>query len=221
MFDRPLRGREFFEEVIREHLDLGRPSRVQLLFDRKIIKTTPGKFAHPGHHRRRDPQPARPVQALPRQAVLQGGARPAHRDHRSMTPTTSGSSVVCSTSTPSDAWASAPTPACWSSSRWPTTADWRARPGRAGPAQHAPRTDQPAPGLQVRPTAGDRAAAGALPVRAVLPAGDHQPPAPTAGRPTAGRPGRPVHRPPDGLRPPSPGPERAAPTVDRAASATS
>lgn len=45
VFDRPLRGREFFEEVIRDHLDLGRPSRVQLLFDRRIIKTTPGKFA--------------------------------------------------------------------------------------------------------------------------------------------------------------------------------
>jgi hypothetical protein len=45
VFDRPLRGREFFEEVIRDHLDLGRPSRVQLLFDRKIIKTTPGTFA--------------------------------------------------------------------------------------------------------------------------------------------------------------------------------
>lgn len=45
VFDRPLRGREFFEEVIRDHLDLGRPSRVQLLFDRKVTKTTPGKFA--------------------------------------------------------------------------------------------------------------------------------------------------------------------------------
>lgn len=45
VFDRPLRGREFFEEVIREHLDLGRPDRVQLLFERKIVKTTPGKFA--------------------------------------------------------------------------------------------------------------------------------------------------------------------------------
>ena len=44
VFDRPRRGREFFEEVIRDHLDLGRPSRVQLLFDRKVIKTTPGRF---------------------------------------------------------------------------------------------------------------------------------------------------------------------------------
>ena len=44
VFDRPLRGREFFEEVIRENLDLGRPDRVQLVFDRKIIKSTPGLF---------------------------------------------------------------------------------------------------------------------------------------------------------------------------------
>jgi hypothetical protein len=45
VFARPLRGREFFEEVIKENLDLGRPSRVQLLFDRKIVKATPGKVA--------------------------------------------------------------------------------------------------------------------------------------------------------------------------------
>jgi hypothetical protein len=44
VFAQPLRGREFFEQVIREHLDLGRPDRIQLLFDRKIIKTTPGRF---------------------------------------------------------------------------------------------------------------------------------------------------------------------------------
>ena len=30
VFDRPVHGREFFEEVIRENLDLGRPDRVQL-----------------------------------------------------------------------------------------------------------------------------------------------------------------------------------------------
>jgi hypothetical protein len=44
VFQRPLRGCEFFEQVIRENLDLGRPDRVQLVFDRKIIKTTPGLF---------------------------------------------------------------------------------------------------------------------------------------------------------------------------------
>jgi hypothetical protein len=44
VFDRPLTGRCFFEEVIRENLDIGRPSQVQLIFDRKIIRTTPGPF---------------------------------------------------------------------------------------------------------------------------------------------------------------------------------
>jgi hypothetical protein len=36
IFDRPLRGREFFEEIIRDNLDLGRPDRVQLIFDRVV-----------------------------------------------------------------------------------------------------------------------------------------------------------------------------------------
>lgn len=45
IFRRPVHGREFFEEVIRENLDLGRPERVQLLFDRRIRRNTPGKFA--------------------------------------------------------------------------------------------------------------------------------------------------------------------------------
>lgn len=44
VFDRPLRGREFFEEVIREQIDLGRPDRIQILFDRKVIRSTPGRF---------------------------------------------------------------------------------------------------------------------------------------------------------------------------------
>jgi hypothetical protein len=44
VFDRPLRGREFFEEVIRDNLDLGRPDRVQLLFERRVTRATPGRF---------------------------------------------------------------------------------------------------------------------------------------------------------------------------------
>jgi hypothetical protein len=42
--DRPLAGRQFFEEVIRDNLDLGRPDRVQLIFPRKITRSTPGSF---------------------------------------------------------------------------------------------------------------------------------------------------------------------------------
>jgi len=44
IFDQPLRGREFFEEVIRDNLDLGRPDRVQLIFERVVTKKTPGRF---------------------------------------------------------------------------------------------------------------------------------------------------------------------------------
>jgi hypothetical protein len=44
VLDRPLTGRVFFEEVIRENLDLGRPSQVQLIFDRRVTKRTPGRF---------------------------------------------------------------------------------------------------------------------------------------------------------------------------------
>lgn len=44
ILDRPLTGRVFFEEVIRENLDLGRPDQVQLLFDRRVTKRTPGRF---------------------------------------------------------------------------------------------------------------------------------------------------------------------------------
>src|ERR1700680_253230 len=44
VLDRPLHGRLFFEQVIRENLDLGRPEEVRLIFNRKITRKTPGSF---------------------------------------------------------------------------------------------------------------------------------------------------------------------------------
>src|SRR5436190_1274434 len=44
VLDRPVHGRLFFEQVIRENLDLGRPQEVQLIFNRKITRKTPGRF---------------------------------------------------------------------------------------------------------------------------------------------------------------------------------
>jgi hypothetical protein len=44
VLDRPATGRAFFEEVIRENLDVGRPDQVQLIFDRRITRQTPGRF---------------------------------------------------------------------------------------------------------------------------------------------------------------------------------
>jgi len=44
VFDQPQAGRAFFEGVIRDHLDLGRPDQVVLIFDRKLTPRTPGRF---------------------------------------------------------------------------------------------------------------------------------------------------------------------------------
>src|ERR1700757_300390 len=48
MLDKPVSGRMFFEQVIRDNLDIGRPDQVALVFDRKLIRRgphpTPGPF---------------------------------------------------------------------------------------------------------------------------------------------------------------------------------
>jgi len=49
--DAPVSGRIFFDQLIRDNLDLGRPDRVSLIFDRKIVRK--GKRATPGRFRTR------------------------------------------------------------------------------------------------------------------------------------------------------------------------
>ena len=44
VFDRPLTGRQFFDQIIKDNLTVGHPSQVQLIFERRIMKTTPGQF---------------------------------------------------------------------------------------------------------------------------------------------------------------------------------
>jgi len=44
VLDRPLSGRIFFEQVIRENLDIGRPKQVQLIFEKWVTKRSPGTF---------------------------------------------------------------------------------------------------------------------------------------------------------------------------------
>src|SRR6516162_7094227 len=51
MLDAPVTGRIFFEQLIRDNLDLGRPDRVSLIFDRRIVRR--GKRATPGRFRTR------------------------------------------------------------------------------------------------------------------------------------------------------------------------
>lgn len=49
VFDRPAAGRALFEAAIRDHLDLGRPDRIRIVFDRQVVtrgpRPTPGRFS--------------------------------------------------------------------------------------------------------------------------------------------------------------------------------
>jgi hypothetical protein len=51
VLDTPRAGRVFFDDVIRHNLDLGRPDRVGLIFDRKV--RTRGRYPTPGRFRTR------------------------------------------------------------------------------------------------------------------------------------------------------------------------
>jgi hypothetical protein len=44
VFDRPAAGRAFFEQLIGDHLDVGRPESVSLVFNRRVSRRTPGTF---------------------------------------------------------------------------------------------------------------------------------------------------------------------------------
>ena len=45
VFDRPQAGRDWFEQTILDQLTLGRPDHVAVVFNRKVIATTPGRFS--------------------------------------------------------------------------------------------------------------------------------------------------------------------------------
>jgi hypothetical protein len=44
MLDKPVSGRIFFEQTIRDNLDIGRPDHVSLIFNRQVRRNTPGMF---------------------------------------------------------------------------------------------------------------------------------------------------------------------------------
>jgi len=85
VLDQPVLGRIFFEEVIRENLDIGRPAQVSLIFDRRSLAARPAS-SHPRHHRGRRAFAARRLQEEPYQAIPQGGASSSNRDHHQRHP---------------------------------------------------------------------------------------------------------------------------------------
>jgi hypothetical protein len=44
VLDKPISGRIFFEQTIRDNLDIGRPDQVSLIFGRQVRRNTPGVF---------------------------------------------------------------------------------------------------------------------------------------------------------------------------------
>src|ERR1700745_2357704 len=80
VLDRPVHGRLFFEQVIRENLDLGRPEQIELIFNRRIPRHARARFrtrvGHAGCH----PILERLLQERAHQAVPQGKSRLADRD---------------------------------------------------------------------------------------------------------------------------------------------
>jgi len=45
VFDVPRNGRAFFEALVADNLDLGRPEHLELIFGRRVLPSTPGAFA--------------------------------------------------------------------------------------------------------------------------------------------------------------------------------
>jgi hypothetical protein len=80
VLDRPVTGRVFFEEVIRENLDLGRPADLRPAGD----QADPRPLSHPSDHRRRHALAARRLYAHAHQAIPQGrpGAPDGDDDQR-------------------------------------------------------------------------------------------------------------------------------------------
>ncbi len=67
VFDAPRHARGFFEALVADNLDIGRPHNVEIIFDRRIRRDTPRHLPHrdrPPRQRRRGGQ--RLLQALPR-----------------------------------------------------------------------------------------------------------------------------------------------------------
>src|SRR3954463_9738559 len=65
MLDKPVSGRIFFEQVIRDNLDIGRPDQVSLIFDRRghrgPPRAPPPRVPPPGGHQGGTPRAAGPA----------------------------------------------------------------------------------------------------------------------------------------------------------------
>jgi hypothetical protein len=108
VFDRPAAGRAWFERTIADQLDLGHPDRVQIVFGRKVTRTTPGRF----QTKVITTGVAPVIQAHYKNSKVSSTSRtPAHSGprRRSTTPTTSASTAPSAPIPGTRCWPSATT----------------------------------------------------------------------------------------------------------------
>jgi hypothetical protein len=140
--DRPVHGRLFFEQVIRENLDLGRPDEVQLIFDRRITRRTPGRMRTRILTQGVTPSLHVPTRT-PASSNITRSSAPCAPKPRSTTPTTSASANDSTTCRNCGKSASARIAGCSKSSASATTASSPRRPfsrstARSGMPANAP-----------------------------------------------------------------------------------
>ena len=80
VFDRPQAGRMWFEGVIRDHLDVGRPDQIALIFHRRVNSSYSRNISYPSHQRGRRSHTVLLLQVFADQAVFQRGTGAAYRD---------------------------------------------------------------------------------------------------------------------------------------------
>ncbi len=81
VLDRPVTGRLFFEQVIRENLDLGASEPGPADLRSPDHAQNAGALSNPGDHRGRHPLAPHRLQGHAHQAVPQGGAHASRREH--------------------------------------------------------------------------------------------------------------------------------------------
>jgi len=150
VLDRPVHGRLFFEQVIRENLDLGRPDEVQLIFDRRITRRTQDACAPASSPRASQPRSTSITRAPGSSSITRSSALCAPK-RRSTTPTTSPSANDCTTCRNCAKSASARTAGCSKSSALVTTASSPRRPfSRSTARSSVPASAPPDCALQIR-----------------------------------------------------------------------
>ena len=94
VLDQPRRARAFFEALVADNLDLGRPDEVKVIFGRRIRKYHPGQLRHQGRDPRCGGRRQRLLPALPHQAILRKAGRCGSRPWSTRQPTSGPASAA-------------------------------------------------------------------------------------------------------------------------------